>query len=263
MNENIITSVQNNKIKKMRSLNKKQMRDELDMFAAEGAKVIHDAIIAGLRTDEIFVLDSKLDKFKSLLQLAESKNIPVIQVNEKVMSAISQTKTPQGITAAFYKYNHEFSYDVLDNICFVAILEEIKDPGNLGTIIRTCDAVGVDIIIMQNCTDIYNNKVVRASMGSLFNIKCFETNIHDCINYMSKNNWQVGCGHLKGANFYDRTQSARVALVIGNEARGITEATSGLCTDLWKLPMNGKADSLNASIAAGIMLYDIHNKMHQ
>lgn len=263
MNETTITSVQNSKIKKIRSLSKKQTRDELNMFTAEGEKVVQDAIIAGLKTDEIFVLDSKLEKFTSLLQLAKQKNIPIIEVNEKVMSAISQTKSPQGVAAAFYKYTQKFSYEVLNNVCFVAILEEINDPGNLGTIIRTCDAVGVDIIITENCTDIYNNKVIRASMGSIFNIPCYDASILQCINHMSKDNWQIGCGHLKGLNFYDRVQRDKVALIIGNEARGITEATSELCTDLWKLPMNGKAESLNASIAAGIMLYDIHNKMHQ
>lgn len=263
MSDNIITSVQNNKIKKIRSLNKKQIRDELSMFAAEGDKVVHDAIIAGLNTDEIFVLDTKLNKFTSLLELAQQKDIPITLVNEKVMSALSQTKSPQGVVAAFYKRTPKFSHDILDKVCFAAILEGIKDPGNLGTIIRTCDAVGVDIIIMQDCTDIYNNKVIRASMGSIFNIPSYDTSISQCATYMSKNNWQVACGHLNGVNFYDRVQRNKVALIIGNEARGITEATSKLCTDLWKLPMNGKADSLNASIAAGIMLYDINNKMHQ
>ena len=261
MNENIITSVQNNKIKNLRSLSKKHTRDELNMFVAEGDKVIRDAITAELSTEEIFVLDAKSDKFTPLLQLAKQNDIPITLVNDKVMSAISQTKSPQGVVAAFYKNTQDFSYDILDTIRFAAILEEIKDPGNLGTIIRTCDAVGVDIIFTENCTDIYNNKVIRASMGSIFNIPCYDTNIHDCINYMSKYSWQVGCGHLNGNNFYERNQGDKVSLVIGNEAKGITDATSELCTNLWKLPMNGKADSLNASIAAGIMLYDIHNKM--
>lgn len=261
MDEKIITSVQNNKIKQLRSLKQKQSRDDLNMFSAEGDKVIHDAICAGLTATDIFVQDTKIDKFDKLLSLAMQKNIPVNIVNEKIMSAISQTKSPQGVAATFYKKQNSFSHEVLKDARFVAILEEIKDPGNLGTIIRTCDAVGVDLIIMENCTDIYNNKVIRASMGSIFNLPCYIVSLRECISQMAAGGWQIGCGHLDGDNFYNRKQLQNVALVIGNETRGITDETAGLCTHLWKLPMNGEADSLNASIAAGIMLYDIHNKL--
>jgi len=261
MVENIITSVQNSKIKKLRSLKQKTTRDTLNMFVAEGDKVIKDAMNAGLKALDIFVLDIKSSKFIEIINLALEKKFPVNYVNEKVLSSISQTKSPQGIIAVFDKPENGFSLEAMNNIRFAAILEEIKDPGNLGTIIRTCDAVGVDLIIMENCTDIYNPKVIRASMGSIFNLPCYDTKLQQCIEHMVKDDWQIGCGHLKGDNFFNRVQKHKVALVIANEARGISEATSDLCTDLWKLPMNGKADSLNASIAAGIMLYDIHNKM--
>lgn len=261
MNENIITSVQNTKIKQTRSLKQKQERDTLGIFAVEGAKVIDVALNANLDAQDIFVLDTKIEKFQALVSHANDNNIPLNIVNEKVLYAISQTKSPQGIVATFNKHEITFTYDKIASAPFIAILEEISDPGNLGTIIRTCDAVGADMIIMSDCADIYNPKVIRASMGSIFNIPCYDTSLDECLSAMVCDNWQIGCGHLNGENFYNRMQKPKVALVIGNESRGIKSSTSKLCTHLWKLPMNGKAESLNASIAAGIMLYDIHNKM--
>lgn len=261
MDDIVITSIQNNKIKQLRSLKQKHSRDELSMFVAEGDKVIIDALNAGIEAADLFILDSKANKFTELLNLAYSKNIPVNIVNDKVLSAITQTKSPQGSAASFHKKPSNFSYEDINTFNFIVMLEEIKDPGNLGTIIRTCDAVGVDMVIMDSCTDLYNNKVIRASMGSIFNIPCIEHSIHPIIQKMKTDSWQVGCGHLKGQNFYTRNQSPKVALIIGSESKGITPETSSMCSDLWKLPMRGKADSLNASVAAGIMLYDIYNKM--
>ncbi|MEX1377883.1 MAG: RNA methyltransferase [Eubacteriales bacterium] len=260
MDNNIITSVQNSKIQKVRLLKQKKVRDELDVFLAEGDKLIEDAMSAGLEILDVFVLDEKADKFKDLINEASDKNAFVSIINEKVLSSISQTKSPQGIAAVIKKKASQYSDDILKCTRFAAILENLQDPGNLGTIIRTCDAVGVDFIVMENCTDIYNSKVIRASMGSIFNIPIYEIPLHQCIESMKSEQWQVGCGHLHGENFYLRKQKQKAAIIIGNESQGVSEPTSKLCTDLWKLPMKGKADSLNASIAAGIMLYDIQNK---
>ena len=261
METQIITSIQNDKIKLIRSLKQKQNRDKLNLFLAEGEKIVRDALSAGMIAADIFVHEDKEEKFHSLLSSANENNIRINTVSEKIMAAISQTKSPQGIAASFYKRKNVFSLDVFNNSKFIGVLEEIRDPGNLGTIIRTCDAVGVDSIIMENCTDLYNNKVIRSSMGSIFNIPCYNTSLHECIPYMKDIGWQIGCGHLKGGDFYNRSQGQKIALVIGNEARGISSETANMCTDLWKLPMHGKADSLNASVAAGIMLYDIQNKL--
>ena len=262
MIENIITSVQNNKIKQLRSLKQKSERDSLNMFVAEGDKVIIDAINAGLDCIDIFIQDTKTSKFTDIINLARQNNIPVVMVNDKVMAAITQTKTPQGAAASFYKKEDAFSLGDLEKFRFIVMLEQISDPGNLGTIIRTCDAVGVDMVILEGCTDIYNNKVIRSSMGSIFNLPCVEAPINPIVERMKASSWQVGCGHLKGGNFYNRLQNEKVALIIGNESAGIKDETAIMCTDLWKLPMRGKADSLNASIAAGIMLYDISNRLN-
>ncbi len=261
MSEKTITSMQNSKIKQLRSLKQKSVRDTLNMFVAEGDKVIADAINAGLECTDVFIQDTKADKFQDIIELVHKKNIPLNIVNDKVLAAITQTKTPQGAAASFFKKENVFSENELSKLHFVAILEQINDPGNLGTIIRTCDAVGADMVIMEACADLYNNKVIRASMGSIFNLPCVEAPIHAVISKMKSDSWQVGCGHLRGSNFYDRQQKQKIALIIGNESAGIKDETSKICTDLWKLPMKGKADSLNASIAAGIMLYDIHNRL--
>ena len=260
MIEQKITSVQNSKIQKARSLKQKKLRDELNRFLAEGDKVIADAMSAGLEISDIFVLDEKTDKFKDILNQAAGKNVFINIVNEKVLSSISQTKSPQGIVALIKKSEAIYSDNIFQKARFAAMLENLQDPGNLGTIIRTCDAVGVDFIIMESCADIYNPKVLRASMGSIFNVPIYEKPIKECIGKMKSAGWQVGCGHLHGENFYMRRQLQKAALIIGNESQGISEITSKLCTDLWKLPMRGSADSLNASVAAGIMLYDIQNK---
>lgn len=262
MNENIITSSQNSKVQSIRTLKQKQVRDMHGMFVAEGKKIISDAIRAGIPMKRLFVLETKVDKFTDIIRHTKDNNVEIILVNDKVLSAICQTKSPQGIVASFSQLDHTLDTDCLDNSSFVAILQDISDPGNLGTIIRTCDAVGCDMILMQECADIYNNKVIRSSMGSIFNIKLKKVDLDECISTMVASSWQIGCGHLDGTNFYKRTQDKKVALVIANEARGVTQSTAKLCTDLWKLPMRGSTNSLNAAIAAGIMLYDIQQKMN-
>ncbi|MBN2878522.1 MAG: RNA methyltransferase [Clostridia bacterium] len=262
MNEDlIITSVQNSKIKLARSLKQKNSRNETNMFLAEGSKIITEAILSGFTAHDIFLQDSKAEKLKGLITLCAKNDIPLTYVNEKVMDALCNTKSPQGAAAIFEKKALKFSSEVINDTRFIVMLEEIQDPGNLGTIIRTCDAVGVDMIILENCTDIYNDKVIRSSMGSVFHIPCYESLLAENINYMKANSWQIACGHLSGENFYSRMQKTKTALIIGNESKGVSKAISDMCTDLWKLPMRGEAESLNASVAAGIMLYEISNRL--
>jgi len=98
-------------------------------------------------------------------------------------------------------------------------------------------------------------------MGSVFHVPCYEAQLASTINYMKAHDWQIACGHLSGDDFYSRMQKAKTALIIGNESKGVSKAISDVCTDLWKLPMRGGAESLNASVAAGIMLYEISNKL--
>jgi TrmH family RNA methyltransferase len=142
----------------------------------------------------------------------------------------------------------------------IIILENIQDPGNLGTIIRTADAVGANgIIISKGSVDVYNPKVVRATMGSIFRVPIIsESNLVEDINTLRDNNIEVLASHLQGSsNIYDCDLTKGVAILIGNEGNGLSEGITGLANRNIKIPMIGKSESLNAGVAASIMVYEV------
>ena len=175
------------------------------------------------------------------------------------MRAIFYTDNPQGILAIIKIKTCELENLFVDG-SFLVVLDSIQDPGNMGTIIRTADAAGASgIIVSKGCVDIYNPKVLRATMGSIFHIPiCLYDDMTELIIQLKERAIKVFTSFLKGgANYSEQDMSGNIALVIGNEANGISKEIASLSDFLVRIPMIGRAESLNASIAAAILMYEV------
>ena len=170
------------------------------------------------------------------------------------------TENPQGILAVCKKLDWDADAVLAKKTPFLLLAEELNDPGNLGTVIRTADACGADAVFLsKGSVDLYNPKVLRATMGSLFHVPVFQNiDLHALSEKMQAKQIPLYAAHLKGDRYpYALPLQDACAFLIGNEARGLSEDAAALC-DAWvKIPMPGQAESLNASVAAGVLLYEV------
>lgn len=246
-----IVSSSNQHIKHIKSLLTKKGRCEYGQYTVEGIKSVNEAISSGCDVLKIFVSD----EFSEDKLLAT--NAVIYRVNSSIFEKICDTKTPQGVIAVVSKKNPELM-SLKENGMYL-YCDSIQDPGNMGTLIRTADAAGFDgVLLSPGCVEIYNPKTVRASMGSFFKMDIFE-NIADISSYGAK---------IYGGALLDNTKDYRnvdysgtVIIVVGNEANGICDEILKLCTPV-KIPIYGGAESLNAAVAAGILMYEVSNKKH-
>ena len=258
---NYIQSSQNNTIKDIKALHLKKNRDEQSLYFVEGIRFVSDALDNGQTIVKV-VVSEKLENLnggKELLERVTALCDDCSLVSEKLFKEISDTQTPQGILAVLEKRNFEIQ-TVIEQGNSVVILDSLQDPGNVGTIIRTADAAGVSAVFLtKGCVDIYSPKVLRSTMGSIFHIPIFEGQlINEAIGLVKKSGYKVIASHLEGQNnYYDEELTVKCAIIVGNEANGISDETAEKADRLVKIPMPGKAESLNASVAASIMIYEI------
>jgi len=253
---NMIMTGTNKIAKTIKSLKERKYRDETGLFIAEGLRFVNeipkDYEISMYAFSQNFVKDNKTDKYENR---AES-----YVFDDKVFKDFSDTNNPQGIIAVVKKkvFDIDKIFKNSKNGLFI-IAEELNDPGNLGTVIRTADACNADgIFLSKGSVDLYNSKVLRSTMGSLFHIPVItDMDIDDCMDICSKNNVKLYAAHLKGVKTpYELDFKKPTAFVIGNEARGLSDKTAGRCDVYVKIPMPGKAESLNASVAAAVLMYE-------
>ena len=198
---------------------------------------------------------------------SKSPNVVMEEVAANVFKTMCDTVTPQGVLAVVKMQDFTLE-DVLgigtDKKAHVMILESLQDPGNMGTIIRTAEGAGATGIIMNTTTvDIYSPKVVRSTMGSIFRVPHIVTkDLHETIVSLQKQyGLSVYAAHLKGEIYYDSFDfTAPTAFMIGNEGNGLTDETSNLATSYLKIPMEGQLESLNASVAASLLMYETHRQ---
>jgi len=257
----VITSSQNNLIKEIKSLDKRKYRDEKGLFIAEGIRFVGEALEESADISYI-VVSEKLPDIKGgieILKDIEAQGIKYYRTTEKIFKDISNTESPQGILAVIKAKKLDFE-DIVQEHNKIIILEGLQDPGNMGTIIRTADAAGMTgIIISEGCVDIYNPKVLRSTMGSVFHLPVYQCkDIVNTLKLIKTRGIKIYATHLKGnQSCHDLKMDGDVAIIIGNEANGINDETAGLADVLVRIPMPGKAESLNASVAAGILMYEV------
>ncbi len=255
MQEEIVSSIKNPLLQGVKELSKKKYRDQTNTFVVEGEHMVQEALYASCLCTLLVQMEKK-EKFDALILEAQKQKARIVYVKGDLLERVSDTKTPQGVLGIAQKKVHEqdiFSYPI-----WVA-LDDVQDPGNLGTIIRTMDAVSNCCLVLSNgCADAYAPKTLRATMGGIFRVPvvCAQ-NLPDMLNHAKKEGYTVLSGALNGSPFYQRDTSIhKTCIVIGNEGRGVSDEILALSTSLVKLPIYGKAESLNAGVACAVMLYD-------
>lgn len=244
-----ISGLKNPKVMLWRSLKERKGRRESGLFLVEGDKMVLEALCSGFSVDAVLIREDRRDE-----KLNIPDGIPVYILAVPVFDSVSDAKTPQGIAAVLKMTDSSVSGHRL------LALDEVQDPGNVGTIVRTADAAGFDgILLSQNCADMFSPKVLRATMGSIYRMPFrIVSSLPDELRQLRESGYSVLSSQLDGEPFYERKNvSENFVLIIGNEGNGISEPVRAEATHRLKLPMRGGAESLNAAIAAAIMMYDL------
>jgi len=256
-----ITSSKNPLIKEVKSLYRKKGRMKNKAFIIEGIKIINEAIENNYPIENILYTDQLLKNNEGVDFLNRLKDIySPIYVSNNIFKEISDTENPQGVLAVAQLQYRAIEEIKLNTKPFLLYLDEVQDPGNMGTIIRTADAFDIDgIIISEGCVDPYNPKVVRATMGSIFRTPLYYTaNGLDELKALKDSGMKIYSTSLEGSiPIYEADYKGGIILVIGNESKGVKEDIQKMSDILIKIPMPGKAESLNAGVAASIIMYEV------
>lgn len=254
----VITSKDNEYVKHIKKLKEKKYREEYKEFIVEGIKMVQEAIEENAKIKTIIICDDcKVQSSISNELMYEIAKYNCVYVAEKIFSTMSDVINPQGIMAIIEKPENKETEIDFSKDTFL-LLDNIQDPGNMGTILRTADSLNMDqIIISKGSSDIYNPKVVRSTMGAIYRIKVVEVeNLARTVKEFKKHRINVYATDLKtDKSIYDVSYK-KAAIVIGNEANGVSEEVLQEASDRIKIPMIGKTESLNAAVATSVILYE-------
>lgn len=256
-----ISSKDNERVKYTKSLLKSKNRQKESKYIIEGYRILTLAIECEADLDYVFINETFEEKkeHKNFLNILEEKNIKVFRTTNKIFKELVDTENTQGILGVIKFKERKIEHNIKCDNKFILILDRIQDPGNMGTIIRTADAAGVDAIIaLKGCVDIYNPKVIRSTMGSIFDMNIIHCTQEECLKELKSKDFKIVSSFLNTDNFYHETKyHDRTALVIGNEANGVNDDLIEASDLLVKIPIYGNAESLNAAISSAILMYEI------
>jgi TrmH family RNA methyltransferase len=259
-----ITSPANAQVKAIRALHQKKYRAAEGRFLAEGLRILAEAVDQGHAIETLVVLPEMRQHRVGgrLIQHTAAHGGTVLEVTEPVLAKIARKDNPQGAVGVFpQRWERLEAVDAARDLCW-AVLEGIRDPGNLGTILRTLDAVGGSgAILLDSCCDPYSIEGVRASMGSLFCQRLVHTDFESFQAWRRRQGGLLVGTSLNAARDYQQVSYPRPTFVLmGNEQSGLPQAYETGCDELALIPMRGRADSLNVSIAASVLLYEVLNQ---
>ena len=252
----MITSTSNPQVKHLLQLQKKsKARNEEGVFVVEGLRMFVE--VPKERVEKVYISETFYNKKKQELQWNE---FPLEILSDSVFKHVSDTQTPQGVLCIVKQQNHNMD-DLLniENPHFM-VLDNLQDPGNLGTIVRTAEGAGVDAVFMsKDCVDIYNPKTIRSTMGSIYRMPTIY--IEDTLKLLElfkEKGIKSYAAHLEGKNSYDKEDyRTGSAILIGNEGNGLRDEVSNKA-DIWvRIPMEGQVESLNAAIAASVFMFEV------
>ena len=249
-----ITSVHNPQIQQLRELQKAKARREQGLFLAESMKMVREAIELSLcRT--LIVEEKRREEYADMMAKAQEKGCEVLLVTPAILQTLSEQKTPQGIMCTV-----EIPAQP-QRLCgrLLVAMDGVQDPGNVGTILRTADAAGFDGALLSSaCADLFGSKTLRATMGSVFRVPVMRVNdLPAALEELKARGYAVVATELGGEDFYTHCPHENAVLVIGSEGRGVSPEVRAAATHHLALPMRGGAESLNAAVAAGIMIYEM------
>lgn len=281
----MITSTSNPQVKQLLALQKKpRERSREDIFVAEGIKMYRE--VPRDRQVQTYVSEQFYRKNEALFYGASD----IIVLADRVFAGVSDTKTPQGVLCLVRQYHYSLQ-ELLGRTQemrtgsgekrsgaagirmetdpgdapqpLVIVLENLQDPGNLGTILRTAEGAGATgVLLSADCVDIYNPKVIRSTMGSIYRVPfCYSQDLHADLAWLKRQGVRLYAAHLRGTDFYDCFgYRGASGFLIGNESRGLTEETAALADTYVRIPMCGQVESLNAAVAASVLMYEANRQ---
>lgn len=251
----MLTSLNNPRVKQVAELVKKsKARKKEDVFVVEGIRMFQEVPVEKVK--ECFVTEAFFEKCECKEKICQC-NYEL--VSEDIFKKISDTQTPQGILCVVKQYHYHIEDLLKKENPLLVLLEDLQDPGNLGTIIRTGEGAGIDGVIMtRESVDIYNPKTIRATMGSIYRVPFLYTdNLEQVMEELKKRNVHTYAAHLQGKEYYDVQEFKEgCAFLIGNEGNGLKKETADLAERYIKIPMEGQLESLNAAVATAILMYE-------
>ncbi len=258
----MITSTANQQVKLLMQLNKKgKVRDAKDLFVAEGPKMFREA--PKDRIEKVYCSESFFEKYGEDPAL---KEVPCEVVQDSVFRVMSDTQNPQGILCLIRQYHYALEELLGKEKPLLLILENLQDPGNLGTIMRTAEGAGAaGVILSRGSVDMYNPKTIRSTMGSIYRVPFFYgEDLGEVLALLQKRGIPSFAAHLEGKHTYDREDyRAGAAFLIGNESSGLSAELAAGADIPIRIPMEGKLESLNASVASAILLYEAYRQIRK
>lgn len=238
----LYTSINNQKIKDIKKLNNKKYRDEIDKYIVEGEHLVKEAYENNVLEELILLENTKINI-----------DIKTNYVTKNVLNYISNLDTPNGIIGICKKKKNKLEGKR------ILILDDIQDPGNLGTIIRSCVAFNIDTLVLsKNTVDLYNPKVIRATQGMLFKLNIIVEDLEKIILNLKQNNYKIYSTNVKnGKSLKTIEKTGLFAIIMGNEGNGVSENINKLADDYIYIEMNKSCESLNVAVATSIILYEL------
>lgn len=249
-----IESKDNNKIKRLKNLNKKKVRDQENLFFIEGTKLLQEALASGVKVEELYVSDSYYQENMSFID--KIKGVDTYLVADNVFKTLSYLSNPEGVLGLGSQKTWNLS-DILKEGRPLIILDRVNDPKNVGSIIRTGEAFSFSCVFaLEGTADLYNEKTLRASMGSIFRMPNKRVS-HEIFPILKEYGYEIYGLDLKGEDIRKAKLKRNCALVLGNESTGIDKDIKKYFTKSITIPMSGPTESLNVSNAASICIYEI------
>lgn len=251
----MITSSRNPKLKLVRALlGRSKERREAGAFVAEGVRLLEEAVNAGWPVRYVLHDQSLNERGRALVERLTSSGVETDAIPTSLMESLSETETPQGILGVV---NHSL-VSIPHSLHFILILDQIRDPGNLGTLLRTADAAGVQAVLLPpETTDAFAPKVVRAGMGAHFRLPIHSLTWEEIEQVSKSANLQVFLADMDGRSCWEADLRGPLALIVGGEAEGASERARILANEQISIPMPGGAESLNAAVAGSILIIEV------
>lgn len=251
-----------NEIKYFASLNQKKFRRQENKFLAEGEKIVIEGINAKYPCEIVLTTDEFFKSNTELIRSIKQRQIRIETVKNQDFEKLSDTKSPQGIAAVFENRKLKFDTNIAAKENLIVYLDNISDPGNAGTIIRTCDWFGVkNVLFSTSSAEYLNPKVIRASMGSIFHLNLFYAENEDLTEFKNRG-FKVICTDINGVSVFNHKKPEKIILVLSSESTGPSTEIINLADERITIPGKGKAESLNVASAAAIILAEYSFNKH-
>lgn len=260
----IVSSRSNRAIREMRALRHRKERDESGLFFVEGIRIVAEAVDTGAAMDRCVIAPRLLTSefARTLVERVRAAGVPCVEVTPDVFRSLALRENPQGVAAVVYQRWYALR-DVRPDaaLCWTA-LDAVQDPGNLGTILRTSDAVGGGgVALVGATTDPYDPAAVRASMGAIFSQRLARTDLDELASWKTAGGWHVvGTSDSAATDYQAARYDAPLLLFMGSEREGLSTDQQRLCDEMVRIPMVGRSDSLNLAVATAVTLYEIFNR---